>query len=185
MTGRHGDSSKWVPHGQDNSELFSMSNCFSHMENVWVISPLHMGGTPKIGGKTPKWMVKIMENPIKMDDLGVPLIFGNIHIIHSPQNCHLHRIHLSHVRDCRLRFPGFADDNMGENTGWLIGIPMSWFIIPTKLCRKIPYIHKYTLNNQASFLCSSDAVPDLWGSYQWRCHAWWHEARWCPHDGCQ
>ena len=24
-------------------------------------------------GGTPKWMVKIMENPIKMDDLGVPL----------------------------------------------------------------------------------------------------------------
>ena len=22
---------------------------------------------------TPKWMVKIVENPIKMDDLGVPL----------------------------------------------------------------------------------------------------------------
>ena len=28
---------------------------------------------------TPKWMVKIMENPIKMDDLGKPTIFGNIH----------------------------------------------------------------------------------------------------------
>ena len=28
---------------------------------------------PKIGVYTPKWMVKIMENPIKMDDLGVPL----------------------------------------------------------------------------------------------------------------
>ena len=28
---------------------------------------------PKIGGKPPKWMVKIMKNPIKMDDLGVPL----------------------------------------------------------------------------------------------------------------
>ena len=29
----------------------------------------------------PKWMVKIMENPIKMDDLwGKPIIFGNIHI---------------------------------------------------------------------------------------------------------
>ena len=27
---------------------------------------------------TPKWMVKIMENPIKMDDLGgKPTIFGN------------------------------------------------------------------------------------------------------------
>ena len=24
---------------------------------------------------TPKWMVKIMENPIKMDDLGVPLFW--------------------------------------------------------------------------------------------------------------
>ena len=33
----------------------------------------HLGVNPKIGGKPPKWMVKIMENPIKMDDLGVPL----------------------------------------------------------------------------------------------------------------
>ena len=30
---------------------------------------------PKIGGKPTKWMVKIMENPIKMDDLGIPYIF--------------------------------------------------------------------------------------------------------------
>ena len=29
---------------------------------------------PKIGGKTTNWMVKIMENPMKMDDLGIPLI---------------------------------------------------------------------------------------------------------------
>ena len=28
---------------------------------------------PKMVGKPPKWMVKIMENPIKMDFLGVPL----------------------------------------------------------------------------------------------------------------
>ena len=35
----------------------------------------HLGVEPKIGGNTPKWMVKIMENPIKMDDLGVPLFF--------------------------------------------------------------------------------------------------------------
>ena len=32
---------------------------------IWVF--------PKIGGKPPKWMVKIMENPIRMDELGVPL----------------------------------------------------------------------------------------------------------------
>ena len=32
-------------------------------------------------GGSPKWMVKIIENPIKMDDLGgKPTIFGNIHI---------------------------------------------------------------------------------------------------------
>ena len=37
-----------------------------------LISPwrIYMG-VSKNGG-TPKWMVKIMENPIKMDDLGVP-----------------------------------------------------------------------------------------------------------------
>ena len=34
---------------------------------------------PKIGVFPPKWMVTIMENPIKMDDLGgKPTIFGNI-----------------------------------------------------------------------------------------------------------
>ena len=32
---------------------------------------IYMGVEPKIGGKPPKWMVKIMENLIKMDDLGV------------------------------------------------------------------------------------------------------------------
>ena len=34
-----------------------------------------LGVEPKIGGKNPKWMVKIMENPIKMDDLGGPPLF--------------------------------------------------------------------------------------------------------------
>ena len=33
----------------------------------------YMGVNPKIGENHPKWMVKIMENPIKIDDLGVPL----------------------------------------------------------------------------------------------------------------
>ena len=36
------------------------------------ILTVHMG-VSKNWGKTQKWMVKIMENPIKMDDLGVPL----------------------------------------------------------------------------------------------------------------
>ena len=39
-----------------------------------------MGVCKKSG--TPKWMVKIMENPIKMDDLGVPL-FSETSIVSS------------------------------------------------------------------------------------------------------
>ena len=40
----------------------------------------YMGVEPKIGGFYPQngWL-KIMENPIKMDDLGT-IIFGNTHI---------------------------------------------------------------------------------------------------------
>ena len=35
-------------------------------------------GVSKNRGGPPKWMVKIMENPIEMDDLGgKPTIFGN------------------------------------------------------------------------------------------------------------
>ena len=32
-------------------------------------------GVSKNRGGPPKWMVKIMENPIKMDDLGGPPLF--------------------------------------------------------------------------------------------------------------
>ena len=39
----------------------------------------HEMGVSKNNG-TPKWLVKIMENPIKMADLGVPLCFGNTQI---------------------------------------------------------------------------------------------------------
>ena len=45
-----------------------------------------MGVNPKIGGKPPKWMVKIMENPIKMDDLGVPLFLETIVFTCMPRN---------------------------------------------------------------------------------------------------
>ena len=43
--------------------------------NDQSICSQHMGVNPKIGGKPPKWMVKIRENPLKMDDLGGPPLF--------------------------------------------------------------------------------------------------------------
>ena len=43
-----------------------------------VMGMLHMGVSKT--RDTPKWMVKIMENPIKMDDFGGTIIFGNTHI---------------------------------------------------------------------------------------------------------
>ena len=46
-----------------------------------LLNFLHVGVSKNSG--TPKWMVKIMENPIKMDDLGGTTIFGNIHVAPS------------------------------------------------------------------------------------------------------
>ena len=51
----------------------------------------HLGVSKNRGGP-PKWMVKIMENPIQMDDLGGTTIFGNIYfgqliIFHQPADC--------------------------------------------------------------------------------------------------
>ena len=54
---------------------FSSSCCQAGVRDIDGISeryedPCYMGVEPKIGGKNPKWMVKIMENPIQMDDFG-------------------------------------------------------------------------------------------------------------------
>ena len=46
-----------------------------------VVGSCRYGCFQKLGEKTPKWMVKIMENPMKMDDLGIPLFFGNTGIL--------------------------------------------------------------------------------------------------------
>ena len=58
----------------------------------------NMGVSKNRGILPPKWMVKIMENPIKMDDLGgknPPLFFGNTHMVatfhvwNQPSDLHL------------------------------------------------------------------------------------------------
>ena len=40
----------------------------------------YMGVEPKIGGKTPKWMVELMENPIKLDGLGYHYFWKHRHV---------------------------------------------------------------------------------------------------------
>ena len=44
------------------------------------ISKIHVDASKNRGIFPPKWMVKIMENPIRMDDLGVPLFLGNTRV---------------------------------------------------------------------------------------------------------
>ena len=63
-----------------------------------------MDDEPKIGGKPPKWMGKIMENPIEMDDLGCfPPIFGNTHIqLFNFSSCIVCFYHMSFSSDLGL-----------------------------------------------------------------------------------
>ena len=62
--------------------------------NVVVCTYWYMG-VSKNRGKPPKWMVKIMENPIKIDDLGVPLfletpIYIYIFFLHTYIHTYIH-----------------------------------------------------------------------------------------------
>ena len=70
-----------VSHVQGVHRKWLSLPAFHHRPSRCVSIHPYMGVEPKIGVKPPKWMVKIMDNPIKMDDLGgKPTIFGNIHI---------------------------------------------------------------------------------------------------------
>ena len=50
---------------------------------IMVYHNPYMGGVSKNRNFLPKWMVKIMEHPIKMDDLGEKLLYFRKH----PYNC--------------------------------------------------------------------------------------------------
>ena len=57
------------------------------MSLIWYTPQKSNMGVSKNNG-TPKWMVKIMENPIRMDDLGVPLFLETpTYIDLYTQNC--------------------------------------------------------------------------------------------------
>ena len=79
----------------------------------------HMGVEPKIGVKPPKWIFLIMENPIKMDDLGVPLFSETSISLHGPVT---EQVYLTLGR--LMGNVGALDDlpfgscrNTGENSG--------------------------------------------------------------------
>ena len=64
---------------------------------------------PKIGGKPPKWMVKIMENPIKMEDLGGPPLFLETpscekftRVLHLFESCSFLYIEVAHKLACAI-----------------------------------------------------------------------------------
>ena len=57
--------------------LSFLGGCFFPLDTLRFTHG-YMGVEPKIRGKPPKWMAYVMENPLKMDDLGgVPIIFGS------------------------------------------------------------------------------------------------------------
>ena len=64
--------------GGQREKLFSEAMKNTTYRGVVNYMGVHLGVSKNRG--TPKWMVKTMENPIKMDDLGVNTIFGNIHM---------------------------------------------------------------------------------------------------------
>ena len=80
-------------YGNQLNKLTSNSNTKMHIigrhkhQTIWVF--------PKIGGKTPKWMVKIMQNPIKMDYLGVPLFLETPIYKHSSERLSIQMVNFN------------------------------------------------------------------------------------------
>ena len=86
--------------------ILRMLECFSTSCSNYM-------GVSKNRG-TPKWMVKIMENPIKMDDLGVPLF------LETPIY-HLKKLITEHLPEFfglnRTFFPHLATTFLSTNLG--------------------------------------------------------------------
>ena len=113
-------------------------SCFTNNPNITgQYNPIPFMGASKNRYSTSKWMVKIRENPIKMDDLGgKPTIFGNHHI--SP---------LEKYRLKMVHFPYFP-------LYWLFNRDPYSHLLSIH-CRMSSPIYIYTLNNQGPFFhCS-------------------------------
>ena len=134
-------SAVWREITDPGSDLAVASSRSVFHQPLWVF--------PTKEGKPPKWMVKIMENPIKMDDLGgFPPIFGNKHLknmqpsnwIISP-NKHENSKNLKKKPPPVLSF--FRGDLAVKLRGpWHNNSPVSTFSIAIFWVRQtFPYIH--------------------------------------------
>ena len=71
---------------------------------------------PKIGGKPLEWMVKIMENHIKIQDFGGTIFFGNTHMIPFGQTCDEDvTTYLEDFLPCRIHGQSFLGENLSNH----------------------------------------------------------------------
>ncbi len=92
---------------------------------------------PKIGGFCPpKWMVYFMENPIKMDDLGVPLFLETP--LQAPRFCkmepEIHNPIGTHNQDNQSEYLANHFYHFTPRFTWHVG---SFFWVSSQLCMQI------------------------------------------------
>ena len=76
-------------------------------------------------GGPPNWMVKILENPIKMDDLGgTPPIFFKENMVQSPW---VHAAQQKWALELRVKKKPVNLDRWGDNAVLLMGFHMDPF----------------------------------------------------------
>ena len=100
---------------------------------------------------TPKWMVKIMENPIKIDDLGVPLFLETpiweLHriTVHRSTKSLLssQKFHFGPTENFILRAIGLAHDLHGKRLGAPEKSEALAILVFKWIDSSIPYTHVF------------------------------------------
>ena len=138
-----------------------------------VSSYFNMGASKNSG--TPKWMV-VMENPIKIDDLGgKPTIFGNIHMF---QCYFLHVLSRGQILPCNTHPPqaspslGGGSQDVARNM-WragrtdlikIFGCFLKWWVFPPNhpMFNRVFHYKPSILGETPLFLETPISVPNVW-----------------------